>query len=145
MASGALIAIFLLLILFAVAMTAFGVRIEGSVAGFLGVTVAFGILTATFGLLIAALGKTPEATRGLAIFVTLLLVMLSGAWVPSFVFPQWLQTVSLFVPSRWAVDGLDAMTWRGLGADAALAPIGVMLAFAAAFAVLALWRFDWEE
>jgi ABC-2 type transport system permease protein len=145
MGSGALIALILLMIIYAAAMAFFGVRIEGSTAGFAGVAVAFAVLTATFGLLIAALGKTPEATRGLAVFVTLLLVMLSGAWVPSFIFPEWLQTASLFVPSRWAVDGLDGMTWRGLGFGAALAPIGVMLGFSAAFAALALWRFDWEE
>ena len=36
----------------------------------------------------------------------LLLVMLGGAWVPSFVFPGWLQQASLVVPTRWAVDGL---------------------------------------
>ena len=49
------------------------------------------------------------------------------------------------MPTRWAVDGLDAMTWRGLGIEAALAPIGMMLAFAAVFALIAVWRFDWEE
>jgi ABC-2 type transport system permease protein len=115
------------------------------VIGFIGVAIAFSLLTASFGLLIAALGRTPEATRGLAIFATLVLVMLGGAWVPTFIFPPWLQTLSLFVPTRWAVDGLDAMTWRGLGIDAAIAPIGVMLAFSAVFAALAGWRFDWEE
>jgi ABC-2 type transport system permease protein len=145
MASGALIALILLLVIYAAAMALFGVRIEGSVAGFAAVAVAFALLTASFGLLIAALGRTPEATRGLAVFATLLLVMLGGAWVPSFLFPEWLQQVSRFVPSRWAVDGFDAMTWRGLGLDAALAPVAVMLGFAAAFALLALWRFDWEE
>jgi ABC-2 type transport system permease protein len=101
--------------------------------------------TASFGLLIAALGRTPEATRGLAIFATLIMVMLGGAWVPTFVFPAWLQTVSLAVPTRWAVDGLDAMTWRGLGFGAAVGPIVAMLAFSALFAVLAVWRFDWDE
>jgi linearmycin/streptolysin S transport system permease protein len=143
--SGALTATILLMIMYAVAIAFFGVRIEGSVAGFLGVGVAFALLTASFGLMIAALGRTPEATRGLAIFAILILVMLGGAWVPSFIFPEWLQKISLFVPTRWAVDGLDAMTWRGLGFDAALAPIGVMLAFSALFAGLAVWRFDWEK
>jgi ABC-2 type transport system permease protein len=144
-ASGALTAIILLGVIYAAAILAFGVRIDGSVVGFVGVGAAFALLTASFGLLIAALGRTPEATRGLAIFATLLLVMLGGAWVPAFVFPQWLQTVSLFVPTRWAVDGLDAMTWRGLGLEAALMPIAVMLAFSALFALIAVWRFDWEE
>ncbi len=144
-ASGAAIALVILAIIYTVAMAVFGVRVEGSVAGFVGVAVAFALLTSSFGLLIAALGKTPEATRGLAIFATLVMVMLGGAWVPSFIFPAWLQTASLAVPTRWAVDGFDAMTWRGLGADAAVAPIAVMLAFALAFAAIAIWRFDWEE
>ena len=144
-ASAAIIAFGLLMAIFAAAMLLFGVRIQGSVVGFVGIGIAFALLTASFGLLIAALGKTPEATRSLAIFATLVMVMLGGAWVPSFLFPAWLQTVSLAVPTRWAVDGLDAMTWRGLGLQAAVAPIGVMLAFAAAFTLLAIWRFDWQK
>ena len=144
-ASAALIAFGLLLAIFLAARLLFGVTIQGSVIGFVGIAAAFALLTASFGLLIAALGKSPEATRGLAILATLLMVMLGGAWVPSFIFPEWLQTVSLAVPTRWAVDGLDAMTWRGLGLQAALAPIGVMLAFTTAFTALAIWRFDWQE
>lgn len=140
-----MIATMVMCVIYAVALAFFGVRIEGSIAGFMGVMGAFGFLTATFGLLIAAIGKTPEATRGLATLATLLMVMLGGAWVPSFVFPEWLQTISLAVPTRWAIDGLAAMTWRGLGFEAALAPIGVMLAFSAVFAVISIWRFDWEE
>ena len=144
-ASTALIATILMLAIFAAGMAIFGVRIEGSVAGFFGVVVCFAMLTSSFGLMLAALGNNPEATRGLAIFSTLLMVMLGGAWVPSFVFPEWLQSLSLFVPPRWAIDGLAAMTWRGLGFEAALAPMGVLLAFSAALFAVAIWRFRWEE
>ncbi len=143
--SGTTIACLLLAGIYAAAIAFFGVRIEGSVVGFVGVAASFAVLTATFGLLIAALGRTPETTRGIAIVATLLLVMLGGAWVPTFVFPEWLQAATLVVPTRWAIDGLEAMTWRGLAADAALAPIAVMLAFSAAFALIAVLRFDWEE
>jgi ABC-2 type transport system permease protein len=144
-ASCALIALVVFAIVYAAAMAAFGVRIDGSVPGFIAVLVAFALLTGSFGLLIAAIGRTPEATRGLAILATLLMVMLGGAWVPSFIFPEWLQKLSLFVPTRWAVDGLDAMTWRGLPFHDALLPVAVMLGFAAVFTSLAIWRFDWEE
>ena len=144
-ASGAITALVLLAIIYAAAIAIFGVRIDGSVAGFVAIAIAFALLTSSFGLLIAAIGKTPEATRGLAIFATLVMVMLGGAWVPSFVFPQWLQTASLVVPTRWAVDGLDGMTWRGLGFDAAVGPVLVLLSFAALFTTIAIWRFDWEE
>ncbi|HEY8709371.1 MAG TPA: ABC transporter permease [Burkholderiaceae bacterium] len=144
-ASCALIALIVFAVIYAVAFAFFKVRVDGSAIGFVMVLIAFALLTASFGMLIAALGKTPEATRGLAILVTLLLVMLGGAWVPSFIFPAWLQTVSLFVPTRWAIDGLDAMTWRGLPLDAAVMPVLMLLGFAAVFSVLAVARFQWEE
>lgn len=143
--SGTVIATLLMAGIYAAAIAFFGVRIEGSIAGFAGVVLAFSLLTATFGLLIAAVGRTPEATRGIAIFATLVLVMLGGAWVPTFVFPEWLQSATLVVPTRWAIDGLEAMTWRGSGFDAALAPIGVMLGFSAAFGAIAVRSFRWEE
>ncbi|MCX6629023.1 MAG: ABC transporter permease [Candidatus Solibacter sp.] len=144
-ASAAIVAVIIMLTVFGFARVVFGVRIEGSFAGFLGVCAAFAIMTATFGLLVAVLGKTPEATRGIAILVTLILVMLGGSWVPAFVFPQWLQKATFAVPTRWAVDGLDAMIWRGSGFDAAMGPIGALLAFAAVFGAIAVWRFRWES
>ena len=143
--SGALIAMILLAGIYAAGIAIFGVRIDGSIAGFLLIALAFSILTSTFGLLIASLGKTPEATRGLAILATLLLVMLGGAWVPSFVFPEWLQQLTLVVPTRWAVDGLEAMTWRAQGLEAAWQPTLAMLAFSAMFGWLAVRGFEWEE
>jgi ABC-2 type transport system permease protein len=122
----------------------FGVRIQGSAVGFLGVCAAFSLMTAAFGLLIAALGRTPEATRGLAILATLLMVMLGGGWVPTFVFPQWLQKLTILVPTRWAMDGLDATTWRGLGLSSAIGPIAVLLGCTVLFGGLAVMRFRWE-
>jgi len=143
--SAAITSMFVLMVLFGFARLVFGVRIEGSMAGFLCICAAFSLMTAAFGLLIAALGKTPEATRGLAIFVTLIMVMLGGAWVPAFIFPQWLQSATLLVPTRWAMDGLDAMTWRGLGFSAAIGPIAVLTFCALLFGVIAVARFRWEE
>lgn len=139
--SSALIALGLLLFIFTVASLFFQVQVAGSLLGFLGVGLCFALVTATFGLLIAAFGKTPEAARGMATFATLIMVMLGGAWVPSFLFPQWLQSLTLAVPTRWAVDGLDAMTWRGLPLDAAWGAMLAQLGFAALFGLLALWKF----
>jgi ABC-2 type transport system permease protein len=143
--AGALISMIVFGVIYAVAIAAFGVRVLGSPAGLALVLVCFSLLTASFGLLVAALGRTPEATRGLAILATLLMVMLGGAWVPSFIFPEWLQAASLAVPTRWAVDALDAMTWRGQPFSAALLPSAVMLGFTAVFGLIAVWRFRWEE
>ncbi len=143
--SSAAIAALLLLGIFAVARLAFAVKILGSLPGFLLIVAAFALFTGAFGLLIAALGRTPEATRGLSIMATLFMLMLGGAWVPAFIFPPWLQKASLVFPTRWAIDGLDAMTWRGLGFGAALAPAAILAGFALAMGVLAWTRFPFDE
>ena len=143
--SAALLAFIILLGIFLAARLLFAVKIEGSFPGFLAVAAAFSLFTAAFGLLIAALGRTPEAARGLAILATLLLVMLGGGWVPAFVFPAWLQKLTLAMPTRWAMDALDAVTWRGQGFAAAALPSLVLVGFAALLGGLALWRFRAED
>jgi ABC-2 type transport system permease protein len=144
-ASGAVITLSTLLVSFLFAMVVFRVHIDGSMLGFLAVSVACALMATTFGLLLAALGRTPAATRAVATFVVLVVVMLGGAWVPTFIFPPWLQQATIVMPTRWAMDGLDAMTWRGLPLGAALTPTAVLLAFATVFAALALIRFPWHE
>ena len=142
--SAGIIAFVVTLVNFLFARVAFGVHIDGSFLGFVGISAAFSLCVATFGLLIAALGKTPEGTRGLSIFVSLMAVMLGGAWIPTFIFPQWMQKITVVVPTRWAIDGLDAMTWRGLGFGSAVVPIVLLLVFATVCAGLAVSRFRWE-
>ena len=141
----ALIAIAILAVVYLVARVAFDVRIAGSVPGFVMVAGAFALLAATTGLMIASLGRSVGATRGVAMFSVLILVMLGGAWVPSFLFPEWLQHVTEFVPTRWAVDGLDNMTWRGLPLQYAFAPTAILVGWSALFALIAVWRFNWED
>src|SRR6185312_1718150 len=103
--SAAITSMMILVVVFGFARVVFHVRIDGSMAGFLGICIGFSLMTASFGLLIAGLGKTAEATRGLAILVTLMMVMLGGAWVPAFLFPKWLQTLTMFIPTRWSHFG----------------------------------------
>jgi linearmycin/streptolysin S transport system permease protein len=145
MVSGALISLMILLVCFGFAMVVFGVRIQGSVPGFLAIAVACAVMASTFGLLVAALGNSPATARGITTLAVLMMVMLGGAWVPSFIFPAWLQQFTLAVPVRWAVDGLDAMTWRGIGLRGAIAPAAVLIGFAVAFSLIAASRFRWEE
>ncbi len=94
--------------------------------------------------MIAAFGKTPNAARGIAIFAVLLLTMLGGGWVPAFIFPRWMQTLTLAVPTRWAMDGLDAVIWRGGDLGSALLPSLVILGFTVLFGLLATLRFPWN-
>jgi ABC-2 type transport system permease protein len=143
--SATLIVTSILVVVFAFARFVFGVKIQGSLIGFALVCISFGLMTSSYGLLIASLGKTAQGARGLSILATLVMVMLSGAWIPSFLFPKWLQDATKFVPARWAMDGLDAMTWRGSGLVEAISPVVILIGFAAVFGTIAAKRFRWQE
>ena len=142
---GTIIALMILFVSFAFAMVVFHVRIHGSVLGFFGISIGCAVMAATFGVLVAALGNTPATARAVTTLAVLMMVMLGGAWVPSFVFPAWLQRFTVIIPVRWAVDGLDAMTWRGIGLSGALLPISALFGCAALFGIIAALRFRWEE
>ena len=145
-AAGALVGLVSVAATFAFGIVVLGVRVEGSVSGFLLLLLASALMASSFGLLLAALGRTPGATRGLAILAVLLLVMLGGGWVPAFVFPAWMQKATLVLPTRWAIDGLDAVTWRGAGLVAgALPAVAVLLGYTALFLLVARLRFRWTD
>src|SRR4029077_13594997 len=140
-----LIALIILLTGFLFAGVVLDVRIYGSVVGFLAVSIACALMAATFGVLIAAIDRTPGVSRCVASLAVLLMVMLGGAWMPTFIFPAWVQRLTVVVPTRWAIDGMDAMTWRGLGFSEVIVPVVALIGFGVLFGTLALARFRWEE
>jgi ABC-2 type transport system permease protein len=143
--SQAVVALMTVAVLYAFGMAVFHVRFSGSAAGFALVAAGYALTASAFGLLVAALGKTPQAARGVSILAVLVMVLLGGAWMPMFLFPGWVQTATLLLPTRWAVDGLEGATWRGLGFLALLPKAAALLGFAALFGLLATARFRWEE
>ena len=128
-------------VLFLWGILAFHMQITGSLVGLALVIVATSIMAACFGLFVSALGKTEQQSRGLSILVVLAMTMLSGAWFPSFMMPEWMQYVTEVIPARWAVDGMDMMTWRGLGLTDAILPSVVLLGFSVVFWFLAFRRY----
>jgi ABC-2 type transport system permease protein len=48
------------------------------------------------------------------------------------------------LPTAWAMEGFQNLVLRGLGLSAVLLPAGLLLAYAAAFFGLAVWRFRFE-
>jgi ABC-2 type transport system permease protein len=140
-----LISLIILSAVFLAGRLIFGIEIMGSTGGFLLIFLATALMIAGFGLLVASLGKTEAQCRGFATPLVLGMAILGGAWFPSFMMPTWVRQVSQFIPSRWAVDGFDAMTWRGGSFAEALLPAGILVAFSIAFTAIAYKRFQWES
>lgn len=142
--SGSVRALMIMAVVFGAGAILFHIRVAGSFVGFGLVALASSFMAATFGLFVAALGKTEQQSRGLSILAVLSMLMLGGAWFPSFLMPSWFQSISMLVPVHWAVDGFDAMIWRAQGLTDSLRFAGVLVCFSLVFGVIALKRIKWE-
>ncbi len=69
---------------------------------------------------------------------------LGGAWFSLEMVGGAFYTIGHLTPTAWAIDGFQNLVVRGLGLGAVLLPAGVVLAYAAAFFGIALWRFKFE-
>jgi ABC-2 type transport system permease protein len=139
--SSTVLAFLIILGVFGFGAALFGIRILGSVLGFFGIALAAALMAGTFGLLMATLGRTETQSRGISILLILIMLATGGAWFPLHQMPLAVQKAAEFMPVRWAVEGFDAVTWRGMGLMDALHYIGPLTLFAACFGGLAIWRF----
>src|SRR5207237_5586184 len=121
--------------LFGVGVGVFGMRIGGSVLALVLLTIGVVSCAVSFGLLIASFGGTPKRIGSLGSMCLLVLGLVGGALVPRAVMPPALQTVGLFVPHGWALDGYFTLLVRDGATIADVAPpIAAVFGFAAALA-----------
>jgi ABC-2 type transport system permease protein len=124
---------------FAVGVFVFKVAITGSWFGFIAIALSAAGLSASTGLLVAALGGNESRARSVSILAILLLSLLGGLWLPSFLLPRWAQQFAVILPTTWAARGLEGVTWQGMGWQPALRCAGLLVLFSTAFLAAALW------
>lgn len=132
-------------VLFAFGIAFFGIRVHGSVAGFILVALTYCLCVAAFSLMLAGLGRSEAQIRGIATFAILLMSFAGGAWFPIWFMPSWLVTAARAIPTSWAMRGLENMTWRGLGLSAALPDAAALLGFTILFAFVGVKTFRWDR
>lgn len=95
-------------------------------------------------MLVATLGQTEEAANRAGWALLLVLAMLGGAMVPSYLSPAWLEVAGGVSPVRWTIVALEGAMWRGLGAGELLAPCASLLATGCVAFALGAARFRWR-
>ncbi|MGD9483045.1 ABC transporter permease [Streptomyces sp. TRM70308] len=98
----------------------------------------------SIGLLVGAWAKSEEAANGLAQLIVLPMAFLSGAFFPLDGAPQWVATLSDFLPLKHLSAAMQGVLTQGDSWAAALPVIGGLLGFGAVVTLLA-WRvFRWD-
>ena len=131
--SSTLLALVIILLMFLVGGLLFGIRVKGSFLGFFGLAITSALMAATFGLLVSTLGRTETQSRAFSILIIFVMLATGGAWFPLNKMPAVVQKVAEAFPVRWAVEGFDGTTWRGLPLADSLKSMLALLAFSAVF------------
>ncbi|MBK9071145.1 MAG: ABC transporter permease [Myxococcales bacterium] len=125
---------------FAIGIAVFGMKVAGSLWALLLMVLAIVACAVAFGFFIASLGGSEKQVGSLGSMGILVMALLGGCMVPRMVMPPLMQTVGLFVPHGWALDGLTSVIVHGGGVAEVAKPSLVLLAIATILATIAARR-----
>ncbi len=103
--------------------------------------VATALFCAGFGLLIGCIAKKEEHVMALALLPMFVLSALGGAWVPLEFTPETFQRIAYLTPVAWVMEGFQDIIVRGLGVQAVLTSVTVLLLYTVVLFAIAAWRF----
>jgi len=118
------------------------VRIEGSVALFIGVAALHLFATTSMGIFMATMTRSMPQFAMLLILVLLPLQMLSGASTPRESMPTFVQDVMLAAPTTHFVAAAQAILYRGAGIAFVWPQMLWLVAIGSAFFAFSLRRFS---
>ena len=122
----------------------FNVNWGRSFAALAAVALAFALAAVALGITLGTFVRTRQQASGLTILFSMLLGALGGAWWPLEITPPGYQNAVKVLPSTWAMLGFQDVIVRGQGLSGVMLEAGVLLAFAAVFFTIGVWRFRYE-
>ncbi len=130
--------------MFAVGLGVFHLNMRGNYLDLLllvvlGASTMFGI-----GLAVGGWAKNERQAAPLAQIVTFPMMFLSGSFFPRFLMPEWLQSVSGYLPLTPIIDSARLIITEGRGALDLLPQFGLIAAWCAVIYVIAFRVFRWE-
>ncbi|HVV85275.1 MAG TPA: ABC transporter permease [Kofleriaceae bacterium] len=131
--------------LFLLGALAFGMKVEGSVAALVVLSLGVACCATSLGLLIASVSSTEKQISSLGSVLILIMGLIGGCMFPRALMPAALKHAGLFVPHGWALDGYYALLVHpGTGFADVSHQLGAVYGFAAVFAIAGLRRFRFD-
>jgi ABC-2 type transport system permease protein len=134
-----------ILVMFLWAMVVFKLDFLHHLPGFAVMAFFTAATAATFGLVLATACRTRQQLGGISTIVILMMSGLGGSMFPRIFMSDGMQKLGLLTFNAWALDGFVKVFWRNASLAELLPQVGVLSAFALAFATVArLQARRWE-
>ena len=144
MISQAVIGLFSLAIMFAVAMTVFHLSVVGNWGAIAVWLVLSIVMILGIGLAIGGWARNERQAAPLANIVVFPMMFLSGTFFPRFLMPEWLQSATNYLPLTPVIDGIRLITTEGKGLLDIGTQMGLVLGWTAVIYIIAFRVFRWE-
>ena len=108
-------------------------------------TLASALAATTYGLLVSCFATTSEQAHAFGAFSVVILAILGGVMIPSYVMPEFMRNIAMISPMHWALEGYLDIFVRKLDWVHLLPRIYGLLAFSFAAGVISTWKFKWSE
>ncbi|MGE5186353.1 MAG: ABC transporter permease [Acidobacteriota bacterium] len=134
-----------LALLFGLGVAVFGMKVAGSVTALVVISLAVVLCASSLGMLVAAWGWTEKQIGSIVPVILLVMGLLGGCMFPRLFMPPFMKHLGLAVPHAWALDGYyDVLIRQGTSLVDVAPQVGALVAFAAVFGALGVWRFRFE-
>lgn len=144
MFSQAITGIMSIIIQFIVAIKVFDLKVDGNYLEILIFTIFSIFMILGIGLAIGGWAKNERQAAPLSNIVVFPMLFLSGTFFPRYLMPEWLQSVTNFLPLTPVIDGLRLLTTEGAHLIDLGPQIGLMAAWFIVIYAVAFRVFRWE-
>ncbi len=132
------------LVQFIIAITVFNLKINGNYLEILAYLILCIFMILGIGLAVGGWAKNERQAAPLANIIVFPMIFLSGTFFPRYLMPNWLQSVTNYLPLTPVIDGLRMLTTEGkslldIGPQIGLVALWLLVIYAIAFRV-----FRWE-
>lgn len=139
---GVVVGLVQLVVLFFAGQLMFGVDVLGHFGLLLVVSAAAAAACTAFGMFIAAFTPNAQAASGLATLLVLTMSATGGAWFPTALMPEFMQTIGKFTLVYWSMEGFAQVLWAEQTLIQILPTVAILAAIAATVMSLAVWRLN---
>lgn len=129
---------------FIVAVYVFDLKINGNLLEIIAFTVLSIFTILGIGLAIGGWAKNERQAAPLSNIIVFPMLFLSGTFFPRFDMPQWLQTVTNYLPLTPVIDGLRLLTTEGKSLLQICPQIGLLAIWMLVIYIIAFRVFKWE-
>jgi ABC-2 type transport system permease protein len=109
--------------------------------------VVFSVGTASFsalGFAIASFSRTPQSAIAIANFLLLPMILLSGATIPRYILPVWIDNIARFLPATYLYDAFEEVIVFGGGVASIWVDLVFLIVYLIVAAALSVKLFRWE-